>query len=309
MSTQNKIKLVTHNSTFHADDIFATAVLSIYLEKKNQEFEIIRTRDPEIINSGDFVYDVGGKYDPEKNLFDHHQIGGAGKRENGIEYASFGLVWRHLGLELCNGNESVHKLLDQKIAMPIDAHDNGMDIVNPIYPGVFPYSAAATLLCFAPHWKEAESESFNNDIFKEQVQNVVRILKREIEVALVNEEAIKLMIEAYDNAKDKRIIELSENFPRYLYQDFFSKLAEPVYIVFPKHEYDAWKVEAVSKSPYSLESRKSLPVSWRGKMDPLKTFEIEGVNDVTFVHRSGFMLVTKTKEGAMKLAQIALESK
>lgn len=36
------------------------------------------------------VVDIGGVYDLETNHFDHHQIGGAGKRENGIPYAAIG---------------------------------------------------------------------------------------------------------------------------------------------------------------------------------------------------------------------------
>ncbi|PIZ87309.1 hypothetical protein COX93_01400, partial [Candidatus Nomurabacteria bacterium CG_4_10_14_0_2_um_filter_30_12] len=56
----NKIKLITHNGSFHSDDIFATATLSLLLEKRGESFEIIRTRDEEIIKNGDYIFDVGG---------------------------------------------------------------------------------------------------------------------------------------------------------------------------------------------------------------------------------------------------------
>jgi uncharacterized UPF0160 family protein len=39
-----------------------------------------------------FIFDIGGEYEEENNLFDHHQKGGAGVRENGVQYSSFGLV-------------------------------------------------------------------------------------------------------------------------------------------------------------------------------------------------------------------------
>lgn len=58
-----KQTLVTHDGTFHADDIFACATLSLYLKNN---IKIIRTRDPKIIEKGDYVFDVGGVYDPEK---------------------------------------------------------------------------------------------------------------------------------------------------------------------------------------------------------------------------------------------------
>src|ERR1035437_8037366 len=94
---QKKI-LVTHNGIFHADDIFATATLSLLLDG---HIKVTRTRDENLIKSADYVYDVGGIYDPALNRFDHHQVGGAGKRDNGIPYAAFGLVWMQYGETVC----------------------------------------------------------------------------------------------------------------------------------------------------------------------------------------------------------------
>jgi uncharacterized UPF0160 family protein len=113
--TKKYTTLVTHNGSFHSDDIFACATISLILEKKKQKFEIIRTRDEKIIPTGDYVFDVGGVYNPKKNRFDHHQKGGAGKRVNGIEYASIGLVWKKFGKELAGSAKiaefvSVHQL-------------------------------------------------------------------------------------------------------------------------------------------------------------------------------------------------------
>src|SRR3989344_7953949 len=91
----SKIKVITHNGDFHADDVFAMA--SLMLLHKNK-IEIMRTRDEAIINKGaNYVIDVGGIYDDERNIFDHHQSGGAGERSSGIPYASFGLLWSTKG--------------------------------------------------------------------------------------------------------------------------------------------------------------------------------------------------------------------
>ncbi len=59
---------------------------------------MIRTRDLEVINKADIVIDVGGEYNADTGRFDHHQRGGAGERENGIPYSSFGLIWQKYGL-------------------------------------------------------------------------------------------------------------------------------------------------------------------------------------------------------------------
>ena len=303
---KNKI-LVTHDNTFHADDIFACATLSLVLEKEGQEFEVIRTRDEETIKNGDYVFDVGGIYDADKNRFDHHQKGGSGKRENGIEYSSFGLVWKHFGLSLCDNNTSVWKIIDDKMVSPIDAIDNGIDIMTPKFDGVIPYDLEQAFLVYLPTWEEENLDI--DQIFKEQAEKVLILLKREIEVAESEVRGTKLILEAYEKSPDKRLVQLEIPFPRYLYQRVLSGLKEPIFLIYPSSHSDVWKVEAIYKSFDTLSSRKLLPESWWGYLgnDP-KLKEITGVPDITFCHRNGFLANVKSKEGAIKLAQIALES-
>src|SRR5262245_29811405 len=134
---KKKVKLVTHNGSFHADDVFAAATLELMLEKNGETYEITRTRDEEIIKSGDYVFDVGSEYDEAKNRFDHHQPGGAGKHANGAEYSSFGLVWKKFSESLCKSAEEA-KIIEAKLVSPVDASDNGMDLVQSIHE-VKPY--------------------------------------------------------------------------------------------------------------------------------------------------------------------------
>src|SRR5262245_18170119 len=102
---KKKLKVITHDGSFHADDIFASAALTILFKKRGEKFEIVRTRDESVFPTGDYVYDVGSIYDEEKNRFDHHQPGGAGDRGDGIPYSSFGLIWKKHGLELAGSEE------------------------------------------------------------------------------------------------------------------------------------------------------------------------------------------------------------
>ena len=135
MSFLKKKKIcVTHNGAFHTDDLFATATLSIL---NNGNIKIIRTRDSEVFKKADYVYDVGGDYNPINNIFDHHQRGGAGNRENGIPYSSFGLIWKKYGEKIC-GSKEVADRVERKIVQPIDANDNGIDILKPIFNDIFP---------------------------------------------------------------------------------------------------------------------------------------------------------------------------
>src|SRR3989344_3845760 len=126
-----KTTIVTHSGNFHTDDIFAVAVLTLVLGEEN--IEVIRSREDSIINSADYTVDVGGIYDPDKNRFDHHQIEGAGTRENSIPYASFGLVWKKFGEQL-GGSVKVFEKIDQMLVQPIDAPDTGVKFLESKIP-------------------------------------------------------------------------------------------------------------------------------------------------------------------------------
>jgi uncharacterized UPF0160 family protein len=81
----------THDGRFHADEIFALAVLKLIFP----DLEIVRSRDEKFYRNTDIIVDVGHVYDPENSVFDHHQRSFSIKRESGIPYASFGLVWEN----------------------------------------------------------------------------------------------------------------------------------------------------------------------------------------------------------------------
>ena len=301
--TKKKI-LVTHNGTFHADDLFACATLTLWFKKNKQPFKIIRTRDKSIIEKADIVVDVGANYDPNKGRYDHHQKEGSGSRANGIPYASFGLVWKHFGMELCDNKTDIWNLIDDHIASPIDAVDNGVDVVSQKFSGIMPYSGERTFLIYSPTWQE--DESVIDDIFSQQVEKVSHILEREIKVAKDDSLGKSIIFDAYEKSANKQLIILETDFPRYLYQSVLSMLPEPLYVVYPSSHSSTWKVEAISK-PNTLESRKLFPESWRGYMDnDPKLVEATGVSDAMFCHKSGFLITVGSKTGALALAEKAL---
>ena len=70
MFWKKKPTIVTHSGRFHADDLFATAMLLEYFVGKAK---VVRSVDPQVIEKGDYVLDVGRVYNTAKNRFDHHQ--------------------------------------------------------------------------------------------------------------------------------------------------------------------------------------------------------------------------------------------
>ncbi|MFC1802063.1 MYG1 family protein [Patescibacteria group bacterium] len=299
-----KIRIVTHSNKFHADEVCSVSTLKILLEKKepDAEIEIIRTHDPEIIKTGDFVVDVGGEYSPEKKIFDHHQKGGAGERENKIPYSSFGLVWKEYGLELA-GSQEAFELIDKRMVQPIDAMDNGVSVCKNIYKDISPYLFFNAIIVFRPTWKEedlSEDEQFNKI-----VPFAVELIKREIKTAKDEIEGRNLTEEIYQKSEDKRLIIIDQNYP---WEFVMSQYPEPLFVVTPTKDASRWKVNAVRDNPFSsFENRKDLPKGWGGKRDE-DLQEVTGVSDAIFCHNNLFLVVAKSKEGAIKLAKIALEN-
>lgn len=293
-------KLVTHDGSFHTDDVFACATLMMMLEAKGEKYEISRTRDFEKISNGDYVFDVGEIYNKDENRFDHHQTGGAGKRANSIEYASFGLVWEKFGKEVC-GDQRVADFLDKKLVAPIDAWDNGFDLVENKYE-VTPYYLQHIFASMRPTWKE--DSSLNDEMFLKAVVIAKEILSREIIQAKDALSAEDSVIEIYKNSEDKRIIVLDKNYPAdYTLNGF----PEPLFIVYPRSMNNLWSAKAVRKDPKTFVNRKDFPQSWGGKRDE-ELQKLSGVEDAVFCHKALYMVVAKSRKGAVKLAQIAIES-
>ncbi len=303
--TRKKATLVTHNDGFHADDVFATATLLLVLEKTlnlrsgewQKRTKIIRTRDKEVIERGDYVYDVGGIYDPDQNRFDHHQEGGAGERENKIPYSSFGLIWKKYGEKLSGSKELAEKI-DRRIVQPVDAMDNGISIYKSNYSDVHPYLLHDIIQVFDPVWPEKKDYDKN---FLVAVDFAKKLLERTIIQFQNVEKAEKEVQKIYKNTKDKRIIVFDDNYP---WVNILNKYPEPLFVIYPKS--NGWGIKTVPVEINSFERRKEFPKTWAGKKDQ-ELVRITGIKTAIFCHNHRFVCATKTKEGAIKLAELALD--
>ena len=95
----------THAGKFHADDVFATALLQIL----RPDIKITRG----FVVPDDFdgiVYDVGF------GMFDHHQEPRE-CRPNGVPYAALGLLWRVLGPGLVGERQA--RLIDENFILAV----------------------------------------------------------------------------------------------------------------------------------------------------------------------------------------------
>lgn len=296
-------KIVTHDSRFHADDVFATATLLLFLGEKNTT--IVRSREQEIVDSGDYVFDVGNVYDPSTNRFDHHQEGGAGIRENGVPYAAFGLVWKAYGGQVC-GSQKVADEIETLLVQPIDARDNGLEICEPIFVGVHPYSVGKMVSSFAPTWEE--TGSYNDGFFK-ALEFAKTILANEIKAAQSREKGRAVVEEAYKKAVDKRLIIMPEEpaLDRDAVANVVCDFPEALYVVKYRRTDNVWQVTCVREDVYTFKNKKPLPEEWAGKRDE-ELAKITGVSDAFFCHNGRFMALARSREGAVKLAELALKN-
>jgi uncharacterized UPF0160 family protein len=81
----------THAGRFHADEIGAFVILTMAGVCDKYE----RLTDLTNIPTDGIVGDIGRVYDPEKNLYDHHQA--FYYRPDGGVYATMGMIWKDYG--------------------------------------------------------------------------------------------------------------------------------------------------------------------------------------------------------------------
>ena len=81
-----------------------------------------------------------------------------------------------------------------------------------------------------------------------------------------------------------------------------------LYVLYPENEHEGakWRVQAVSVSIDSFESRKPLPDNWRGARDD-QLSEVSGVEGCIFAHASGFIGGNNSRGGALEMAMKAIE--
>lgn len=271
-----------HDGTFHADEVTACALLLLFgCIEKNQ---IVRTRDLKILESCEYVCDVGGIYDPKQKRFDHHQADYQG------DLSSAGMVWKYL-YEKGAVDEATYDYFNRSLIWGVDAHDNGRATLE---VGVCTFSHVITN--FVPAVYDAPDEEQTAAFFAAldfAHGHVTRLLER----YRYTESCKELVIEAMQS-KGKYLI-FEKAIP---WMDvFFDRGGEKhpaQYLVMPSGNH--WKVRGIPPTSHDrMKVRRPLPEAWAGLMgDELK--KVSGIEGAIFCHKGRFISVWETKEAAMK---------
>ncbi|WP_350343616.1 MYG1 family protein [Proteinivorax tanatarense] len=295
ISAKSFKKIGTHDGRFHADEMMATAILQQIFQ-----VEIIRTRNPDVLDKLDIVYDVGG------GKFDHHGVEKE-LRDDKIPYAASGLIWREFGervVELFDSSLSkedikeVYQHVDKILIKGIDALDNGL---RPEQNDYFSTMSITTILSgFNPPWyiKGKEEERFNQGVlFSKQILNNVILQK----VGVIK--ARGPVKEAYDKRKNPEILILDVNCPWQEAILELDKKEEVKITIFP----DLNKYALQTVKGKDRKDRIKLPKEWGGK-EEAELAQLTNVEDAVFCHSGLFFAAAKSLNGTVALAKAALES-
>jgi uncharacterized UPF0160 family protein len=291
------VLIATHNGSFHADEVFAVAALGLL----GEAVEVVRTRDRDALAQADLRVDVGFRDDPSAGDFDHHQREFAGARDNGVLYASFGLVWREFGAQVCGGDQEVAGAVDETLVQTVDANDTGQRLTRSLIDGVRPMNVSAVIAGFNARWDETLTLDQERERFDAAVTLAEGIIMREVASAASGRRSQRIVREAIVAARDPRLVELPVNAP--WKQVLVPEAPDARFVIYPKRQ--GFGLEAVPRELGSFENRLDLPAAWGG-LEGDDLIAVTGVADALFCHAKRFLAVAGSRTGIERLAELAL---
>lgn len=280
--SNSTITIITHDGVFHADEVMAVAIVSYF--EPAADITVVRTRDTDTFSSADFVFDIGGIYEPKKGLFDHHQKNGAGVRRNGIPYATSGLVWNFFGSNL---GLKISEDVDQVLMEAIDAIDTGCLIPDTCE---FHFSQYISGYNRVEDGSMAQHEAFYKAVAVslECLDNTIKKCAEKVAAEKIVDKAAKTSTQG--------ILILEKFVP---WQDAVKENHPTIQrVIFPDAMGNGFRVQVVEGTSY-------LPEEWRGLRDEELDL-VTGIQGGVFVHPAGFICGHTTYEGALALAKASL---
>ncbi|MBO0345940.1 MYG1 family protein [Roseibium sp. CAU 1637] len=297
--------LVTHSGGFHADELLSSVVLT----RLYPQAELKRSRDRQLIAPAaeKIIFDVGGAFDAEAQIFDHHQRPGP-LREDEQPFSSFGLIWAHYGRAYLaamdvpeHDIEEIHSTFDTKFVLPIDLLDNGA--IEPSVAGPLSILTLPALLGSLKPVFDDPSPTADDDAFFAALP-----IARSFVEALVRNLAAKyrsqsIVMDAIAKAGTSPILELPMGMP---YRSALEK-AEATHILFVVNPRGGdWTLNGIKLSSDTFDQRADLPVAWAGLTDAALE-EASGVKGAKFCHNARFIAVANSRDAILQMADQAVK--
>lgn len=308
--------IATHSGKFHADDVWAAAVLNLMFPGS----ELLRTRDPAVIARADFAVDVGGVWDPENGRFDHHQKGFQGARASGVVYASAGLVWKEYGprcvalvaeqaghaLSPTQAAEIAHAI-DADLVQYLDMSDTG---AARNAPGS--YGLSAIISGFNPGWLDeqaagsaAAADALRMTRFRRAMEIATDILRNGV-LYRVGALLAAQQVRQSRRLDDGRLLFL-ENSALPWASIVRNEMPQVLFVISHSVAEQRYMLHTVPSAAESFEARKDLPRSWAG-LQGEELAAVTGVSDAVFCHNNLFIAACKSWDGVLDMARQALDA-
>jgi uncharacterized UPF0160 family protein len=258
----------THSGTFHADEVTACALLLLY--HLIDRDKIVRTRDPQVLSRCEFVCDVGGHYNPDLKLFDHHQAEYVGMM------SSAGMILLYLK-EQGHLTSREYDFFNSILILGVDAHDNGKD---PQIKGLCTYSNMIS--SFTPIFYDVE-DAMQDAAFLEALDFSFQYLTRVLNRYQYIQSCREIVSDTMQKKDDFLIFE--KNIP--WLEIFFELEGEKhpaKFVIMPSGEH--WKLRGIPPTYEDrMKVRVPLPKEWAGLLDnDLK--KVSGIQGAIFVTKA-----------------------
>lgn len=282
------VKIITHSGSFHADEIFATALIKRFY---NSNVEIIRTREESILSeavqdSKVWVVDVGRSYNERRRNFDHHQASFSKTwPKSDIPFSSCGLVWSYLkkkGYLSKKLSDVEIEIIEKKLIKPIDKHDNRV--------ATWPQSVMFKL-----------SNRNNNTI--DDFLRALTIAEIHLEDTIYYARQMELNLDRIEDVEfiEDGLVALVDEEIHNIINPLANKTDAKV-VIMPKSTEGTWSVRSLSPEKDGVLA----PASWRG-LSGKELQDSSGLKGLVFVHKSGFLTISKSQKDAVKVARLMLE--
>ncbi|KAI5192686.1 hypothetical protein NEMIN01_2153 [Nematocida minor] len=318
--------IITHDNAFHMDDVIACFML----RKIYPNSTIVRTRDSEIIKTGDIVVDVGGVFDEENRRYDHHQKGfhETYSKSYNVKLSSAGLVYKYHGKEFIKAigiefddslaSELFISTLYNTYFVSVDANDNGIDIsdsvkynqrvLDDMVKSFVPYN-------LSPVYSFEEAESIRYEAFLEAMEYMGSDLIRHCN---------KLAYDVSHNGKrlNEEYLALGEKNDYYLvltqggvfskdiiyyYNNLYKKKIHMIISPRKTMKGNTYSIQSIPDQHQS-KYKPLIPLceEWRGlRNEELR--RVSGLADIEFVHATGFCGSAETLETAITMAEESIK--
>ena len=299
---------VTHNGLYHGDDTLAAAQVKILSQILGLKFSIVRTRGGYAPEEGEMVItvDVGGVYDPNRLMFDHHQIDFDQKHANGKPMASAGLIYEHFGNEivvgLCSTNDYFPKdsvvnrvlgKIEHQLILAVDGRDCG-EITFEKVEGYSPYTISDIVTNASRAGRPFE-----------WVVGIVEEMVRDLVTVAHESEVARYQVQRLLEGQSGQILVLNSQKFLPWQETVIEDWKDAIFVVY--YDGKEWKLQAVPVELGSVESYVLLPAQWAG-LSGMEFQEVSRYKSGTFCHRGRWIAGFSSKDDAILAAHEALQA-